>query len=114
MEGNPGSTERSKITAAEINKILHQERLNLEYQKRMYQNKLSVLPVGTFVLLEESDKQPYLVAQECLIPWSFGGYGKWREKPGQQKVWVLTPPSIVRSLAAGFRPNIHPSLLQCV
>ncbi len=114
MEGNPGSTDRSKITAAEMDKILRQERLTPERQKQMYQDKMSVLPVGTFVLLEESNTQPYLVAQECLIPWSFGGYGKGQEKPGQQKVWVLTPPSIVRSLKAGFRPNIHPSLLQCV
>src|SRR5262249_33079094 len=44
-------------------------------------------------------------------PWSFGGYGAPAELGGAGPVEVLTPPSTVAAIAAGYRPLVHPSAL---
>jgi hypothetical protein len=44
--------------------------------------------------------------------WSFTGYGApvsgW---PDDEPVEVLTPPSVVAAIEAGYRPMVHPSAL---
>jgi hypothetical protein len=40
--------------------------------------------------------------------WSAGGYGP-RRPLGGETLRVLTPPSIVRALAAGYTPRLHPT-----
>jgi hypothetical protein len=39
------------------------------------------------------------------MPWRFEGYGPARERPRIGVAQVLTPPSILRVLAAGYRPR---------
>jgi hypothetical protein len=67
------------------------------------------LPNGTFVLGE--DGRPLLVLGRRLLPWAPGGYGPPPAvAPG--KVRVITPPSFVAVLRAGWDPVvplIHPS-----
>src|SRR2546423_1674329 len=48
-----------------------------------------------------------LLAGGLLLPWSFTGYGA-PVRPGG-RVDLLTPPSIVDTLAVGYRPAVHPS-----
>jgi hypothetical protein len=51
--------------------------------------------------------QSHLVVQGRALTWSPSGYRK-----AQNPIWggmLLTPPSTVRALAAGFRPVLHPS-----
>lgn len=43
------------------------------------------------------------------LPWSFERYGSPHHIDSRAIVRVLTPWSIVRALAEGFRPKIHPS-----
>jgi hypothetical protein len=44
-----------------------------------------------------------------VLPWSFSGYGAPIAVSPTLSVEVLTPPSSVAALAAGYRPMIHPS-----
>jgi hypothetical protein len=44
--------------------------------------------------------------------WSPGGYDVAGLAKDLGKVRVLTPPSTVRVLEAGYRPWVHPSVLQ--
>jgi hypothetical protein len=42
--------------------------------------------------------------------WSFAGYGPATRVPGEAK--LLTPPSTLRALSAGYRPILHPSAVR--
>src|SRR5262249_56761611 len=44
-------------------------------------------------------------------PWSFHGYGAPAPADPAGRVEVLTPPSIVAAITAGYRPLVHPSAL---
>jgi len=44
-----------------------------------------------------------------LLPWSFGGYGAALALPAATMVELLTPPATVATIAAGYRPLLHPS-----
>ncbi|MEW5956391.1 MAG: hypothetical protein AB1801_01610 [Chloroflexota bacterium] len=95
-----------------IDNVLHRERF-IPYRqvwlekKRTHPMPIDALPAGTFIVLAD-DSRPYLVLADTLRPWSFGGYGPAIERPAGRTVVVLTPPSTVRTLAAGYRPQIHP------
>jgi hypothetical protein len=43
------------------------------------------------------------------LPWTPEGYRAPRERPSGIEVTVLTPRPIVAVLAAGYRPQLHPS-----
>jgi hypothetical protein len=43
----------------------------------------------------------------ALRPWSWDGYGP--PVPAGDVVELLTPPSIAASIAAGYRPLVHPT-----
>jgi hypothetical protein len=45
----------------------------------------------------------------ALLPWSFEGYGAPVPVEPRATVTLLTPPSVVAALAAGYRPMVHPS-----
>jgi hypothetical protein len=83
---------------------LHRERLLADGGKRTTPGMLGALPEGTMVRLPTG---PALVHGGRLRPWSPVGYGvpvDWRVGAA---VAVLTPPSIVAILAAGYRPRLH-------
>ena len=61
----------------------------------------SRLPDGAMI---ERAGRPFAVRGDALLPWSFFGYGAPEPRPRTGRVRVLTPPSIVRALAAGYRP----------
>jgi len=97
-----------------IDAALHRERISEHHYQRdkvklTYTEQLETMPDGVFVVLE-SGGTPYLVRGDALHPWSFAGYGAPIARPGA-RVQVLTPRSIVRAIAAGFSPGIHPSAL---
>jgi|SRR5450755_905754 hypothetical protein len=52
---------------------------------------------------------PALCCGGALLPWSFAGYGVPVPVRPEARVELLTPPSIVAVLAAGYRPLVHPS-----
>lgn len=74
----------------------------------------TISPVGLpggVIIRSVDDGQYYIVHQSQLFPWSFSGYGPGRPITEQSGVFeLITPPSIVRVLAAGYRPAPHISL----
>lgn len=92
---------------AEVDKLLHAERVGRSGAKVTFEAPINSLPLGALV---EIDGQALLVWHQGLMRWSFSGYSAASEQPAPStRVRVLTPESIVRTLAGGFRPNVHPS-----
>jgi hypothetical protein len=89
--------------ADEIDRVLHDERLDAGGGKRTYPAALSSLPDGTLV---EHDGAPHLLWNGRLRPWSFTGYGPGIVAPRGIEVRVLTPRSIVDTIRAGFVPQV--------
>jgi hypothetical protein len=54
-----------------------------------------------------ADDKTYLIANGEAWLWSFAGYSRFPTAPEEAK--LLTPPSIVNALHAGYRPDIHVS-----
>ena len=86
---------------------LHAERL-AGRDKRVQRRTIGDLPDGAFVTL---DDEPYGVRADTLLRWTPEGYGQAQPRPRGSMVDVLTPPSIVSVLAAGYSPLWHPSAL---
>jgi len=93
--------------AAELNALLHAERVDSSTRrKRTRSVTLGSLPDGAMVLHQGI---PSLVLGEALLAWSFEGYGPARPFARDTSVDLLTPPSMVAAIAAGYRPLVHPS-----
>jgi hypothetical protein len=93
----------------EIDTVLHAERLDASRGKRTYVERVSRLPGG--VMVAGSDGHPYLVHADALRPWSPEGYGApWRPDAAAQ-VRVLTPRSLVQTIAHGYAVELHTSAL---
>jgi hypothetical protein len=99
--------------ATEIDRVLHAARWKGGHRKNGYRvtyaARLGELPAGTMVTLPEDDT-PYLVWQDQLWKWDFGGYGAGPQWEADSQVRVLTPMPVVAILAAGYPVEAHPSL----
>lgn len=102
-----GSKQRP--TADEIDSRLHVERVTASRSKQTFTAALGELPDGVFVTLEASGEKSYMVWGKSLFPWSSGGYGKRRPRPQGVSAVVLTPPSTVAAIRAGYVPEVHVS-----
>jgi hypothetical protein len=91
----------SKARAPEIDMILHRER-SIDGRKRIHAAPIESLPDGAIIF---HDGGALAVRGKNLLPWSFFGYGEPIERPRDGVANVLTPPSIVRALAAGYAPR---------
>jgi hypothetical protein len=58
------------------------------------------------------DGSGWLVWGSELLAWSDAGYAARRTRPARGLVDVLTPPSIVAVLSAGYRSGVHPTALR--
>jgi hypothetical protein len=95
----------SDVLAPEIDAVLHRERLD-GGKKRLHAlpMPLKELPDGAML---QQDNESYLVARGRALRWSPTGY---REAPDAlDEAMLLTPPSTLRALSAGYRPLLHPS-----
>jgi hypothetical protein len=90
--------------APEMDEVLHAERLNGR-EKRTHDMPVSELPDGAFVSVDEA---AYAVRGTHLLCWSESGYTAKIARP-RASARVLTPPSIVAVLSAGYTPQWHPS-----
>ena len=105
--GNGGSHQRP--TADEIDSRLHAERVTADRSKRTFTTALDELPDGVFAILEGSGERAYLIWGDGLFPWSPGGYGERRPRPQGVSGVVLTPPSTLAAIRAGYAPEVHAS-----
>lgn len=114
-------------TAPEIDQVLHAERLDARTGKKRLHDvpggDVSKLPDGCMVTLPRSeevgddargndDDDAWLVWQGALHRWTHDGYVREPIPCGGVDAFLLTPPSLVATIAAGFAPGPpHASLL---
>lgn len=91
--------------APDIDRTLHAERLDGR-RKRVHAltSPAAELPDGAMVL---QDGEPYLILNGAARLWSFRGYGP--PLTPARGARLITPPSTVAVLRAGYRPQIHAS-----
>ena len=91
-------------SAKQLNAQLHSERIVPgTHRRRLHELPWAGLPDGTFVL---EDGQPALVLGDALVPWTTDGYGARRPRPTAGTATVITPPSTVAVLRAGYPVQI--------
>jgi hypothetical protein len=91
--------------AADMDRVLHAERL-AGRNKRLHRSRIDDLPDGALVALEEG---AFALRAGALLRWTPEGFGARKARPRGIMVEALTPPSILGVLAAGYRPQWHPS-----
>ncbi|HEV8065746.1 MAG TPA: hypothetical protein VGP46_12970, partial [Acidimicrobiales bacterium] len=95
--------------AKEIDRQLHAERLfRGTHRRRLHPMAWSSLPTGTFVSLPGA---PGLVLPEAVVEWTHDGYGTALRRPRSGQATVVTPPSSVAVLRAGYPVQIDPTAL---
>jgi hypothetical protein len=91
-------------SADEIDAELHVERLAARRE-----TALDALPDGAFVL---RDGRPQLVLGAALLDWSPAGYTRRSPQAADARAELITPPSLVEVLRAGWEPDVpflHPT-----
>ena len=87
--------------------VLHAERLDGRRKRRHpLTTTANSLPQGAMIAAED---RAYLIAGGRALLWSPAGYSKVTALPGTPS--LLTPPSTLRALAAGYSPILHPTAL---
>jgi hypothetical protein len=95
----------SGMLAPGIDAVLHGERLDGRAKRlHVLPAPIERLPDGAMVTF---DGESYLIAQGRALKWSPAGYREAQGTPAGAK--LLTPPSTLRTLSAGYRPVLHPS-----
>jgi hypothetical protein len=93
-----------------LDEQLHRERIDPATRgQRRRRAPLDELPDGAFVLV---DGEPQLVRGPELLRWTPAGYAAPRRRPTHVDAVVITPPSLVHVLRAGWQPLVpllHPS-----
>jgi hypothetical protein len=94
--------------AIEMDACLHTERVDSRTRRqRTRPARIGELPDGAMIWYGSG---PALVLGGAVLPWTFTGYlGAVRPPDLDAKVDLLTPPSTVAVLGAGYRPLLHPS-----
>ncbi len=96
--------------AVELDWQLHRERVEAQTRRQItHPAAIDDLPDGVFITLPGKPGVPYLLQGDLLLPWAPEGYRPARERPAGLEVTALTPRATVAALAAGFRPQLHPS-----
>jgi len=93
-----------RALAPDMDRVLQVERLN-GHAKRLHRRRVDRLPEGAVIAREEG---AFAVRGGALLHWTPSGYDTRRPLP-RDPVDVLTPPAILSVLAAGYRPQWHPS-----
>ena len=95
-KANPEITDEFRPKATAIDAFLHQERLG----PRAVCNSLDGLPNGIF--LTDNDVDAHILLDRKLLRWTPGGYETKRTSRLCFPAKILTPPSIVTALSAGY------------
>ena len=97
----------TRPAATTIDAVLHSERIATSNHQYRYCNSIEELPDGTFVT--DDEHSAYLVLRHQLLRWTPSGYGAQTTQAINYPIRLLTPASIVQTLAAGYPVGIHPS-----
>jgi hypothetical protein len=94
-------------TAKDINRQLHRERIvRGTHRRQRHDLPAADLPDGTFVMLGQT---PAVVVGDHLTEWTRKGYGTRRPRPKDGIASVITPPSTVAALRAGYPVQLDDS-----
>ena len=106
-----GWTAETPPRVADIDSRLHAERVVPRTRRKLtWVCNIANLPDGTMIAGVDDAGTAFLLQGEHLLPWRFKGYGCPKRRPVKGHVTVLTPPSTVAALAAGYAPVLHPSV----
>src|SRR5207245_4367359 len=98
------------VSADVIDVQLHAERVVMRTRaQRKHMASLEELPDGAFI---EHAGEPMLMLGNRLLRWTPAGYTEAERRPSRRSALLLTPPSIVAVLHAGWVssvPFLHPS-----
>jgi hypothetical protein len=87
-------------SAAAMNRQLHGERIERgTHRRRLHPMSWADLPDGVFVV--DGDR-PAVVVGDAIVEWTYEGYGTRRRRPHGGPATVITPPSTVAALRAGY------------
>lgn len=88
----------------DVDRQLHRERLQAHSrERRVHDVQWPLLPDGTFVL---EGGQPAVVIGRELVVWHATGYGQRRRRPARGSAAMITPPSTLKVLQAGYPVQI--------
>jgi len=110
LKGNPATGFTRATTIKPIDDFIHAERINKDGTKITHTTQPGKLPDGSFILLNDL---PFLLYKEQLYLWSPFGYEKPIQISMTQEVTVLTPASIINTIAAGYLPQIGTGIRKC-
>jgi hypothetical protein len=98
------------VGADAIDAQLHAERVDPETRGQLrHETVLDELPDGAFVV---RDGEPCLVLGASLLAWEPAGYAARSPRTARGPVLLITPPSLIEVLRAGWDPVVplvHPS-----
>jgi len=93
------------VRAREIDAVLHGERLE-RGKKRLHPLPMPVTQLPDGAMVQQHDES-FMIVQGGALQWSMAGYQK--AEAALDDAMLLTPPSTIRALSAGYRPVLHPS-----
>jgi hypothetical protein len=96
---------RPRPFAPEMDWVLHVERLDGR-RKRAHHLPIDALPDGAMIAREG---HAFALRSGRLLRWTPEGYSQTLPRPRADDAEVLTPPSILAALRAGYRPHWHQS-----
>jgi hypothetical protein len=96
---------KNRARAPAMDDILHAERLDGD-AKRLHRRKINSLPDGVMIRIGDD---AFAIRSKRLLRWTPAGYKPGPVRPRDITVDVLTPPSIIAVLAAGYQPVWHRS-----
>ncbi len=105
---NPDLTSHPRPSASSLDAALHRERLASRQGPARVEAHIDELPDGVFVT--DDNTNAYLVQGRKLYRWTPSGYHRAVQRNVRHPYRVLTPPSIVQALAAGYPAEIHDSI----
>ena len=103
---NPGMSRPARPAATVLDAVLHQERMGSNAEALTIEK----LPDGVFI--SDDEQNAYLVLNNKLLHWCPAGYEHPPVAAIRYPARILTPASVVFTLAAGYPVGIHPSAFE--
>jgi hypothetical protein len=95
------------VRARDMDAVLHRERLS-DGMKRLHALPTPVETLPDGAMLQQGSESHLIVHGRALL-WSPAGYRETLAAP--EGSMLLTPPSTLRAMSAGYRPVLHPSAI---
>ena len=93
------------LSAKAMDAQLHLERLD-HGRKRLHVLPMSFADLPDGAMVQEGEESFLVVRGQALL-WSLAGYARVKREP--ESPMLLTPPSTLRALCAGYQPLLHPT-----